>query len=114
EVGKVVAQRLLDTATQGLALVAGCGEVLFEAGVVAHGQGFTYQLLGHQGHAATPLCFPVDRASWRSAKNCRTLAHCASLLSRMLNWTRNSRAPGWVARYQPTCLRAIRTPITSP
>ena len=119
QAGEVVVQCPLHIAAQGLAFGAGGVEVLLQINVVTHRccpiKGCYLKaiqlrkMLGHGCHAATP-CFSLCR----SMKNCRTLAHCASVDSNRLNWARNSLAPGRVARYQPTCLRAMRTPITSP
>src|SRR5690606_7161855 len=110
EMGEIIFQRLLHTAAQGrLTLFDGRVQVLFQVGLLTHGCCSTQKGLGHRCHAATS-----SSASIRAAKNSRMLARCASVLSKRLNRARNSLAPGSVARYQPTCLRAMRTPMTSP
>src|SRR5690606_32024832 len=101
---EIVAQRLFHAATQ--CLLAGV-QVLLQIGLLTHGGCSSLKCLGH-GHAAT------SSSAFRAAKNSRTSAHCVCVLSKRLNWARNSLAPGSVARYQPTCLRAMRTPISSP
>src|SRR5690606_21420119 len=50
----------------------------------------------------------------RCARKRPTAASCAGASSSVLKTRRKGCAPGRSARYQPTCLRALRTPRSSP
>src|SRR5690606_36305041 len=59
--------------------------------------------------------------SWRCSglangvsNNRSSAASWLSPPSRRLKWRRQALLPGWVSRYQPACLRAMRGPITGP